>query len=279
VRLTLTLVTCAVALAAAAQTPPAAFDVASVKASPPLPPGGARVIAGSPEQGGRWVSQNAPFLDILRSVYPEYRLRGQITGGPDWVARTRFDIDARVQGGATRPQMVEMMKRLLAERFALKVHTEPREIDVYGLTMARSDGRLGPAMRPATVDCEAVAAARAKGEAPAGRGRPLCIALSEEGPNGIVHVWGDGAEIFHLISMIQGPVREPIVDRTGLTGRYDVDLEFNPELGSLRAGAATDLPGSSLFTAVEEQLGLRLQPQKAPMNVLVIDGAQMPTPD
>lgn len=86
------------------------------------------------------MSQNAPFIDILRSVYPEYRLRGQIVGGPDWGTRARFDIEARTDSRTTPPQMIEMMKRLLAERFALTVHTEAREIDVLALTVERRDG-------------------------------------------------------------------------------------------------------------------------------------------
>lgn len=129
------------------------------------------------------------------------------------------------------------------------------------------------------VKCEAVAAARAKGESPQGAGgRPLCTALSDERSNGIVRVWGAGAQIVHLISMTQGAVREAIVDRTGLTGRSDIDLEFNPALG-LSLAAPVDAPGSSLSTALQEQLGLRLQVQKATMPVLVIDQARMPTPD
>jgi uncharacterized protein (TIGR03435 family) len=260
-----------------AQSP--TFGVASIKVSPPIAPGGVRVITGSAQPGGRWLSQNAPFIDILRNVYPEHRLRGQITGGPDWMTRTRFDIDARAEGSPTRAQMVEMMKQLLAERFSLKLHAEQRGIDVYALTVARRDRRLNAGLRPSTVDCDAVAAARAKGESPVGpRGRPLCIALSAEQPNGTLRVSGSGALMTHLVSMIQGAVREPIVDRTGLTGRYDLDLEFNPEVGSLRAGAF-DGPGSSIFTAVQEQLGLRLDLQRAQMDVLVIDHVEMPTPD
>jgi len=213
----------AVGLAAAQAHDARRFDVASVKRSPPLPPGGARVITGSPQRGGRWISQNAPLIDILRAVYSEYRLRGQ-TAAPDWIGRTRFDIDARVDGEPTREQMIEMMKHLLAERFALKVRTEPREIDVQALTVVRGDGRLGESLRRSFVDCEAVAAARAKGESPQGPGgRPLCIALLEELPDGLIRVRGAGAQMPHLIALIQGAVREPIVDRTDLTGRYDLD--------------------------------------------------------
>lgn len=267
-----------VAAAVAQSQSPQRFEVASVKVSPPLPPGGARVIAGTPQPGGRWVSQNAPLIDILRTVYPEYRLRGQIVA-PEWVQRTRFDIEARSQGEPSRTQMLEMMKRLLADRFAMRVRTEQREIEVQPLTLARSDGRVGSALRPSSVDCQAVAAARAKGESPQGAGgRPLCIALSDEQPNGLIRVSGGGVVMAQLIAMIQGAVREPIVDQTGLTGRYDLDLEFNPELGSL-GQALPDAPGSSLSTALQEQLGLRLQRQKAPMTVLVVDHVEMPTPD
>lgn len=254
------------------------FEVASVKVSPPLPPGGARVIAGSAQPGGRWISQNAPLIDILRTVYPEYRLRGQIVA-PEWVQRTRFDIDARAQGEPSRMQMIEMMKRLLADRFAMKISTEQRDIEVQALTLVRSDGRLGSALRPSSVDCQVVAAARAKGESPKDPGgRPLCIALSDEQPSGLIRVSGAGAVVAHLIAMIQGAVREPIIDRTGLTGQYDVDLEFHPELGGLRP-ASPDAPGSSLSTALPEQLGLRLQPQKAPFTVLLVEHVEMPTPD
>jgi uncharacterized protein (TIGR03435 family) len=124
-----------------------------------------------------------------------------------------------------------------------------------------------------------VAASRAKGESPVGaRGRPLCIALSEEQPNGTVRVSGDGALVTHLISMIQGSLREPIVDRTGLTGRYDIELEFDPEAAVLTTGGAGST-GSSIFTAVQEQLGLRLESRKEKVEVLVIDHVEMPTPD
>ena len=268
----------AVAVAVGHSQVPQRFEVASVKVSPPLPPGGARVIAGTAPPGGRWISQNAPLIDILRTVFPEYRLRGQIVA-PEWVQRTRFDINARGQGEPSRTQMIEMMKQLLTDRFAMKARTEQREIEVQALTLARGDGRLGGALRPSSVDCQVVAAARAKGESPQGPGgRPLCIALSAEQPSGLVRVSGGGAVVAHLIAMIQGAVSEPIIDRTGLTGLYDLDLEFNPELGGLGTAPA-DAPGSSLSSALQEQLGLRLQRQKSAMTVLVIDNLEMPTPD
>ncbi len=100
----------AVAVAAAQSQDPRRFEVASIKVSPPLPPPpeSVNVIVGTAQPGGRWISQNAPLIDILRSVYPEYRLRGQIVA-PQWVQRTRFDIDARAQGEPSRTQMIEMM--------------------------------------------------------------------------------------------------------------------------------------------------------------------------
>src|SRR5688572_9637333 len=99
----------------------ASFDVASVRQSPP-PTGGPMVMTFGPRAGGRWLSQNAPFLSIIRSAYPAFALPGQIVGGPAWVNTERFDIDARAAGEPSREVMAEMLKRMLADRFKLKVH-------------------------------------------------------------------------------------------------------------------------------------------------------------
>ena len=262
--------------AASCQDGPLTFAVASVKVSPPLPPDGARVVTALPPRGGRWVAQNAPLIDILRTVYPEHRLRGQIVA-PDWVQRTRFDIDARAEGEPSRPQMIALIKQLLADRFAMKAHIESREIDVQVLTLARADRRLGPALRPSSIDCEAVAAARARGESPQEpEGRPFCIAVARQQPDGLIRVGGAGALIGHVIAMIQGAVREPVVDRTNLTGQFDVDFEFNPELDDFRPAPA-DARGSSVATSLREQLGLRLVPDKTKVPVFVIDHIERPT--
>jgi uncharacterized protein (TIGR03435 family) len=175
-----------------------------------------------------------------------------------------------------------MMQRLLAERFGLVVHTESRELPVYALTVARSDGRLGPRIQPATTDCLALMT-QAPGGVPAlsprlPDGRPAC-GITRDG-NGNVMAGGTTMTML-AISMLTGPAGRLVIDRTGLTGAYDFDFAFasDPTPGAPRPpGAATGVderPG--LFTALEEQLGLKLQATRAPIDVTVIDRVTPPT--
>jgi uncharacterized protein (TIGR03435 family) len=262
------------------------FEVASIKQSPPPGTGFTRLQAG-PMPGGRWVAQNASFRMILQAAYPGFSQQAQIVGGPDWMTSTRFDITA-VAGGEppTSEQMTTMLRQLLAERFALKVHVEPRELDVYALVLARSDGRLGPSLRKAAVDCQALAEARKRGDAPPppppARGeRPQCGMSTSITASGLQRLATGGTPITTIASTVQSTVGRPVLDRTGLSGTFDVDLEFAREAGLLIRPAteptADSLP--SVFTALQEQLGLKLEPRKETMDVLVIDRVEMPTPD
>ena len=181
-----------------------------------------------------------------------------------------------------------MVRQMLADRFKLKVRIEPREVDSYALVLARSDGALGPGIRPSTVDCQALAEARKRGEVPApppqlGQ-RPQCGSSSQmrNTPAGRVEKRMMGAaRISSVVSAAQGAVGRPVLDRTGLTGTYDIDLEFAredqlqaaPDAG---AGAAS---APSIFTALQEQLGLKLERGRHTMDVLVIEHVEMPTPD
>ena len=260
-----------------------AFEVASVKQSSPMPPEGVLVRSGSAQPGGRWIAQNARFIDILRSVYREYSLRNQIVGGPAWVNTVRFDINAKSDSDEpSADQMTAMAKQLLAGRFGLRVHPERREMDVYALVLARSDGQLGPQLRRVDVDCQAVIAARKRGEGPpAGRNeRPLCTARLDESPGALRLVAG-ALPISGLLSMIQGSVREPILDRTNLAGRFDIDLDWAAEatLRATPAASRDDNNAPTLLEALQRQLGLKLELRKELMDVLVIDSVHLPTPD
>jgi uncharacterized protein (TIGR03435 family) len=260
--------------------PPASFEVASVKASPPMPPGGVNVTSGSVQPGGRWISQNARFVDILRAVYPGFPQRAQIAGGPLWVNTARFDITAIAGRDASREEMRELMKQLLADRFALKVHTEQRPLDVYSLVLARSDGRLGPGLRRVTVDCAAVTAARRRGEAVAdGPGRrPQCASDVVEGAGDVQRLTAGGVTLESLVMQVRATMNQIIVDRTGLTGQFDIDFEWSLD-PVLRTSADGGDSGPSIFPALERQLGLKLERRKEPVDVLVIDHAEMPRPD
>jgi uncharacterized protein (TIGR03435 family) len=263
-----------------------AFDVASVKQSPP-PTGGPMFVTYGPRAGGQWLAQNAPFLMILRAAYPNFALPGQIAGGPEWVNTARFDVDARTTLNLPPDAMVEMLKNLLAERFRLKVHVEPREIDVYALVLARSDGRLGPGLRKPATDCGALEAARKKAAAagappaqvmpPKPGERPECGMLNSA-MNGVVKLATGGTPLSAIPAAIQSTVGRPVIDRTGLTGRWDIELEYSITTTPSTSADPSNAP-TSVFTALQEQLGLKLESRKERMEVLVIDRIEMPTPN
>ena len=214
----------------------------------------------------------------------------QLAGGPSWLETDRFDITAQAEGnisptppgGPPGPAQL-MMQRLLAERFGLVVHTESRELPVYALTVARRDGQLGPNIKPAGRDCVALMT-QAPGGVPVQAprlpdGRPGCGILRN---NATGKVLAGGTTMAMLAStMLTGPAGRIVVDRTGLTGAYDFDLEFAMDAAPGAAPApdaataVSDRP--SLFTAIEEQLGLKLQATRAPIAVTVIDRVMPPT--
>jgi uncharacterized protein (TIGR03435 family) len=237
------------------------------------------------QPGGRIVVLNQPLRQLITFAYslqPQ-----QLEGGPSWIDTDRFDITAQAEGsisptppgGPPGPAQL-MMQRLLAERFGLVVHTESKELPVYALTVARSDGRLGPRIKPADRDCLALMT-QAPGGVPVqapqlADGRPGCGIRRDA--SGKVMAGGTTMTMLAM-SMLTGPAGRLVVDQTGLTGSYDFDFEFamDPAPGAApdAATAVSDRPG--LFTALEEQLGLKLQATRAPINVTVIDRVTPPT--
>lgn len=262
-----------------------AFEVASVKKSPPAT-GGVRVVFGSRE-GDRWLAENATVRILLRNAYtPEFGMDGQIVGGPPWIDTDRFDIQATMAPGTSNDEMRAMVRTLLADRFQLRTHTERREMPVYALRIARSDGRLGPQMRALTVDCDAVRAARGRGEkpaAPAGDTAPDCTTGMSIRRTGISEIDSSGLTMAALVDNLARAAGRPVLDRTGLTGSFAVTLRFATEASSVSPlGGPQGVPlepvdAPSLSAAVQEQLGLRLESRREPMDVLVIDSASAPT--
>ena len=238
------------------------------------------------QPGGRLVITNQP---LRRLVLFAYSLQPQqLTSGPAWLDSDRFDIVAQAEGDLSptppggppgTPQL--MMQRLLAERFGLVVHTESRELPVYALTVARSDGRLGPRIKPAAVDCLTLMT-KVPGGVPVQApqlpdGRPAC-GVRRDGTGRLVA--GGTTMLMFATQILTGLTDRLVVDRTGLTGAYDFDMEHQLEgrgasPAADSATAVADRP--SIFTAVEEQLGLKLQAARAPIEVLVIDRVTPPT--
>jgi bla regulator protein BlaR1 len=267
-----------------AQAPPAvpalAFEVASVK---PNKSGEARASFGG-RPGGQVVVINNTLRNMIRNAYElqEY----QIVGGPDWINDDRFDIVAKAANSdATRLQLAAMVQTLLADRFKLVVHRETRQVPIYALVMARSDKRLGPRLQPSTVDCEALFTAARRGGAP-----PPSAPPGERPPCGIRLVPGRmmaGGSLLSDVGRNLAPFTgRLVIDQTGLTGRFDLDLEWTPDqMPQAQPGAPPAvLPpppsdGPSLFAAVQEQWGLKLDAARGPVEVLVIDSAERPQPD
>ncbi len=245
--------------------------------------------------GGRYNAINIPPRLLIMNSYGLQE--HQLVGAPAWIASERFDIVAKAEGDleppASRvgPSRVQLMVRaLLEERFKLKVHHEPREVPVYELVRARADGQLGRELKLSTVDCEAIVAARRSGGAPAeppkpGE-RPQCGARV-----GFGELIAGGQPLLELVSLLSATVGRNVIDRTGLTGRYDIHLRWTPDRVLQRAAGTTsnepirvngveiDPNGPSIFTALQEQLGLKLEAERATVEALVIDHIERPSPD
>jgi len=265
--------------ASQAQAPasPASFDVSSVK---PNKEGGPSSVRVTP--GGMLSVTNNNLRNIIRNAWNI--TNDQIAGGPDWLDSERFDITAKASAPFKQEEGRAMLQGLLAERFALKTHMETRELPVYLLVLARKDGTLGPQMKKAEVDCAALfAAVTAGGKMPdrLPNGNLPC-GLNVRGNNGQGVVTGNAVAMEALARNLVGGVGRIVVDKTGLPGYYDINMTFAQDSVPTAPGgpsAAPDGAAPSLFTAMQEQLGLKLEPGRAPVQVLVIDRLERPTVD
>jgi uncharacterized protein (TIGR03435 family) len=268
--------------------PSPTFEVASVRPNM----SGDNKTSSQTLPGGRYNAiNNLPRQLIMRA----YGLQDQqLVGAPDWISSERFDIVAKAEGELGpvllrdgNPSRLQLMIRsLLEERFKLKVHREPRQVDIYALIPVRTDGRLGPQLKPSTIDCEALRAARRKGgpgpEPEKPGERPQCGARMVAG-----ELITGGLPLGELVSTLAGTVGRSVVDRTGLTGNYDIHLKWTPDFVRQRApgdvvrinGIEFDPSGPSIFTALQEQLGLKLESERGTVEALVIDHIERPSPD
>lgn len=277
-------------LCAVAQTPAGPqFEVASVKPNRSGDPHGTVVV----QPGGRYTAVN---ISVYQLVSDAYGLQsGQLVGGPDWTRTDRVNVIATA-GGEIQPDAVDgsgfnrlqlMLQALLADRFRLAVHRESRDQSIYALVRARRDGALGPKLRVSTADCaEPPAAARPRtGEPPAA---PPSFAAPQICAVRVGHgrlLVGD-ATMAQLAASLSSTVQRVVRDRTGLTGRYSAEVSFVPERMPQAApgqGAASPVPidpnATSIFTVLQEELGLRLESARAPVDVVVIDSVARATTD
>ena len=262
-------------LIANAQQPAAgaSFEVVSIKRSDPTAT--SRGIRIRPD--GQLTMTNQPLSSIIRTISPGVV---DIVGMPEWMNTDRYDLVATPPANTPRDQLTLMWKSMWAERMRLLAHVETRVRPAFALVLARSDGRLGPNLRPATIDCAALAAEFRAREQQAGRQEPPSVNNAGQrcglsmGP-GIMAT--GSATITELTLPLRGLSGRPvIVDKTGLSGRYAITLTYSesaPPAGSDRLG--TEQP--QIFTALQEQLGLKLESTQESVEVLVIDHVERPT--
>jgi uncharacterized protein (TIGR03435 family) len=272
----------------AAQSPPIAasgpvFEAASVK---PNKSGDARVIL-VPQPGGRLTGTNVTAAVLIRFAYdlPDF----QVFGGPNWLSSDRFDVLAKAEGDPSVDQKRLMLRRLLAERFRLTAHTETRALPIYALVMARKDGRMGPQLRPTEADCARAAPPSFLGIGPSpSNGPPPCGFFGMAA--GTDFRSGRGGFAFRRLTMaalakiLVPMVRRSVSDQTGLTGYFDAEFDFLAEIGPPPPPPGLPDPFDrasflSVFTVLPEQLGLKLDARRGPVEVLVIDRAEQPAPD
>jgi bla regulator protein blaR1 len=275
-----------------AQQPPLprgpAFEVASVK---PNESGGLGIQIDTPGTD-RFTATNVPLRDLIRFAFDVQDIR--LVGGPDWIRSERFDIVAKAEqpfgvwgpSGPPMPLLV-MVRTLLADRFSVAVHQETRELPVYALVAAREDRKLGPEIAPSKLDCENQAKAGPAAPRPplgtrgGGDAQPTCGMRIAPGQM----VMG-GTPMSQFATVLSNFVQRVVLDRTQLAGTFDFHLSWTPEriLQGAPPPGAPPLPpvdpnGASLFAALQEQLGLKLESTRAPLEVLIIDRAERPTPD
>jgi uncharacterized protein (TIGR03435 family) len=257
-----------------AQAPPPSFEVASIRSNR----SGETRVSGGFLPGGRYRVINYPLRNLIAAAYlrPQINPDFLIAGGPGWIDSDRFDIDARAESDfpAGSDARRRMLQQLLADRFALKVHFETSERPVYVLTTVRPNGGIGPQLRAVPSSCADLMAAAARSASPA----PSCG--MRVGP-GFVSL--AGAPLTSLTSLLPRFVNRVVVDRTQLTGSFDLELTWTPAPGEWVAPAtaggagAPVSDGPSLFSALQEQLGLKLESTRAPVDILVVDHAETPT--
>ena len=260
-----------------AQTPGSAFEVASIKSNKSGPQAVQRV---SMQAGDRVSMTNVPLRTLVQVAYPGM---SDITGGPHWMGvagpnldADRFDLVAKAEAPATLAQLQGMLQTLLADRFKLVVHTQTKRVPVYALVLARADGRLGPNLDAAAADC---ASLRARPDAPRD---PCGIGTLANSAFGRLSV--HGMTMKDLAQAVQRDVGRKTVDKTDLTGFFDFDLKWTPQIFLQDRSAAGNFPsqaidpdGPSIFIALQEQLGLKLDSQQGEVTVLVIDHVEHPT--
>jgi uncharacterized protein (TIGR03435 family) len=254
----------ALGIAANGQHPEPTFDVVSIRPVPQVGRGGGGSNATLRYRPG---GVRAPAITAERLIAFAYpvagvpRLSSRIDGGPDWMSSARFEFIATTTGDIPEAVFDErlpmLLREVLEDRFKLRGHMEMRPTPIFALVPSRSGGALGPLLRRSNP----------RSEPWTGTGQDYISAIN--------------MDLDTLASRLTGlnAAGRVVVNRTGLTGGFDVDLYWSPARTSVSGSAPPEVDGPSLFTAVQEQLGLRLAPRTEPQDVFVVDSIERPDPN
>lgn len=256
------------------QTPQ--FEVTSVK--PAAPDARGMYLRTTP--GG---TVNITNMSLKEIMVLAWRIQPyQISGGQPWIASARYDVSAKPENKPKEGELQLMLQAMLADRFQLVVHLETKELPVYALVLARKDGKLGPNLTEAK---EGVCATPDPTQPPRrpepGQAPVRYCGQQMMSPRSLTAV---AAPLSGIIPMLARMLGRTVIDKTGLTGKYDISVEWAPDESQTAMlppdaprPAPSDAAGPSIFTALQEQLGLKLESQKGPVEMLVIDRAEKPT--
>jgi uncharacterized protein (TIGR03435 family) len=244
-----------------AQPSSPAFEVATIKPVPPDTKAGRYIIM---QGNNRFVAKHYTLKLMIAAAYdvsPKAISGGPRSGNSGWMDSDHYDIEA-ITPGTDRPsrdEQMAMLRNLLVERFQLTIHREPKVLSIYELEVSKG----GPKLKPSA-------------EAP---GEPAAL-ISTVYPDRI-HLPAKNATMAEFASLLQRAVLDrPVVDKTALTGRYDFDLDWAPDetqFGGEVPVARSDAPNPPFFTAIEQQIGLKIEPTKGPVMALVVDSVQQPS--
>jgi uncharacterized protein (TIGR03435 family) len=269
------LLTIAVGAAMAQSDARPEFEVAAIKSAAP----DARGTWVRTVPGGRISITNMTLKELVEIAW---RIQPfQISGGPPWLDSARYDINAKPEHKPTNDELQQMLQSLLKDRFQLALRRETKELPVYALVLARKDGKLGPGLvETKEGSCE-----------PLDPNKPLPPPVPGKRPNfcgfmrfGRGDMIGVGVPLENFTNSLSRNLNRTVIDKTGLKGRYDIKMEWTPEQPppmqmpeEQKQSPSAGATGPSIFTAIHEQLGLKLESQKGPVDVFIVERAEKPS--
>jgi bla regulator protein blaR1 len=242
---------CPAAPAQTSTAPPTRFEVASVKpAAPGSPGGGAYLLL----PGGSFVGRNLPVRRLVMEAYGVGSF--QISGGPGWIDSERYDIEAKAEGLAKPDQLSVVMQALLADRFKLEVHRETKDLPIYAVIVGKQGAKIHLSVQTSS---------------------------GKQGFASRTRIAGDFS-MADFAKILAPLLSRSVIDRTGLDGTYELNLQWTPLIGQdgpVPGVDNTELPADAneppIFSAIQEQLGLQLKSQRGPVDIIIIERVKKPS--